>query len=827
MIEKNESRKGCNFLFPAFLLGLIFLFLLPLLAGWEKMFFDDIAFLFYPQQIFLSRCLAKGIIPWWDPHICAGATPFYTRLFQSSLYPLNWPFLYLGHISPARDYFWLVRAPLTLHYLLSALFAFLFARLGLRLNQVGSFVLAVAYTLSPTMIYMSTYPPEVFVQAWLPLFCLCLIMFYRYGRHKWLILGAVAFAISSPGGDVPYVMHVVLITALFGIGLVVLALARCEWKKAIRVPLGGIAIFGIGFLLAGIYWGNMIEGLKMMGEGSAEEVTKLSGPHQSMHPLYLITLFIPDFFGGITSCHTWGSSFHIHCSLNDANLLGGLAMIVLVVLGFKAVMRRSESNAGEPSPEGVWWIFFTLFIFSIFTVLGAYTPVYYILRKLIPVLKIPYPIRFRSIECFAMAGLLGTSVSLLWSRAIKNRQRGVWVTIVLVVLFIVLALLWPYQAREARFSPGGSHLTALGDWSWFVWGPLSYLIIIGAVIALGAKYMSARSFLVLLLVMVIGECFIFAYGGLYRSRILNRRDEDFSAVRFRGPSHHPMYKVIGREVSETADKSDRDRWAYFRSYFDNLAWLNGSLSILGFDIKPLDKRFQDVVKGLVKGFPYELSPKKWDSWFWPNMSVRYVLLEKPVSFPKWKQVKKIGAYYLYELTNSLPRFYFQDRWVPDDDEQKHLRALREFDLRDSGYCHKDIWGARPSSEEYPVSQTLQEEEWVEHFATLQKNNKIISTDLSNPNRVVLEVDVSQPCMLVLTDVWHPDWRVVMGEFGGGGQKVHQVNCLQRGVWCRMGRYKIVMEFFPSSLRTGLAMTAGGLIILLGLILLYFKKQLLC
>ncbi|HDL64985.1 MAG TPA: hypothetical protein ENH12_06305, partial [Proteobacteria bacterium] len=216
MFYMREARKNFNksdWLILSGLLCLTTAFFIPLLLDWGKFFFDDIAFIFYPQQVFLARSLSHGVIPWWNPNLCAGATPFYAHIFQSSLFLLNWPFLLLGNLAPGQNYFWLIKAPLVFYYLLAAVFSYLFSRRGLRLTPSGSFIFSLAYTFNPALIYFSTAPPEVAIQAWLPLFCLCLISFARKGRWGWLILGALAFAIASPAGDVPVVFHVVFITA--------------------------------------------------------------------------------------------------------------------------------------------------------------------------------------------------------------------------------------------------------------------------------------------------------------------------------------------------------------------------------------------------------------------------------------------------------------------------------------------------------------------------------------------------------------------------------------------------------------------------------------
>ncbi|MCX6347961.1 MAG: glycosyltransferase family 2 protein [Candidatus Aureabacteria bacterium] len=49
--------------------------LLPLFAGWEGIFGGALASRYFPQQIFFARCLGRGVVPWWDPSVFAGASP--------------------------------------------------------------------------------------------------------------------------------------------------------------------------------------------------------------------------------------------------------------------------------------------------------------------------------------------------------------------------------------------------------------------------------------------------------------------------------------------------------------------------------------------------------------------------------------------------------------------------------------------------------------------------------------------------------------------------------------------------------------------------------
>lgn len=817
----------------ALLIGIVGLFFLPLLAGWERFFYDDIAFGFYPQQVFLARCLGEGAIPWWNPHLCAGASPFYAHIFQSSLSPGNWPFLLLGLLDPTRDYIWLIRLPLTCSYLLAAGFAYWFSRRGLRLNSRGSLVFAIAYTFSPFMIYLSTCPPEVYIQAWLPFFCLCLIEFSRRGRWIWLILGSAAFAIASPAGDVPVVSQVIFIFSLFGTGLVIAALAGGWWRQALRVIGGGIVIFGVGALLAGIYWSNMLDGLWMLSTDLSDIVGNLSGPAQSLHPSYLVTLFVPDFFGGVTSHHSWGAAFQIGLSLNDANLLGGVITVFLAVAGSWLIFsKRGRGEREVYSQPSLWWIFFGILIFGLLVVLGGYTPAHGFFRKFIPVLQMPYPVRFRFIECFALAGMLGLASHRLFHQRLK--RPGLVLAIYGIGVFgaVLLAFFWPYADRQTLFSPGFKHLTHLRDWEWFIRRPVAYLLGGGLILA-GLTFFRRGCYLGPGLVLVaVAEIIFFAYPAFYHNKILNRRNWDFYAERYPGPDSHPEYQKFFDWIPESDLDAGRFRRLYYRSYYDNLVWLNGELSIMGFDIKPLDGRFQGALEELTDGFPYEVRVRRWDSRFWPNMSVRYLFSDRPLSRPGLVTGGRIGESYIYEDQTALNRFFVLDR-VVECTEREARAELMSGDLRRGVFIEDSKQLSVISNQldhqtasRFPLTAYRSfdpgsEAQYLAHFAELQATSPITRLDLSNPNRVEIEFEIERSAMLVTTDLWHPGWQA---EMDGETIPIYRVNYLQRGVWSSPGRHRIRMEFVPPTLRRGWIFTGAGTLFFLGLIGLAFSQR---
>lgn len=805
------KRSFYWFLLPV---GAVIIVLLPLLAGWGKMFFDDIAFLFYPQQVFLSRALARGTVPWWDPHTCAGATPFYSRFFQSSLYPVNWIFLRLSTVFAADTYLWLVKIPLVFHYLAAAVTAYLFAFRGLRLNSSGSTVFSLAYTLSPSMLFMSTFPPEIFIQAWLPLLCLCLVLFTERGNPWWLLAGGGVFALASTGGDLPFVMHIGFITGLFSLGWLILAWVRGDRSAAGRTLIGVGVIFILGALLAGQYWAAMLDGLQTLGDSLADSIADLSGRHQSLHPLYLITLFIPEFFGGVTSANVWGAAYEIHCSLNDVNLLGGLAAVFLVILGFRSVRHRRSASFIRPSYGELYLLFLGITIFGLLIVLGAYTPVYRVLRVFIPVLRLPYPVRFRIIQCFAMAGLMGVSAAFLRQNRLKVRFKPLLPYLAVVVLAAAVGLLARYQVSDYTIIEGWRHIGLLEDRRWFFGRPVLYAGVVAGLLAVGKYFLDGRGRTGLLAGLVSAELIIFAFLSLYRNRILNFRNVDLTSRRYESPADHSTYAVLRPLHAAAAEDEEMHRRVYYRSVYDNLGWVFGSFSMLGFDVKPLDARFESLLEELAPGLPYELRPRALDVRFWPNMSARYYFSGDGQPVSGLEPIARRDQYVLYEFSGALPRVYFQDAWEQVFPEEAARRLIKE-DLRDGGVLEAEEWNRLNAKIGFsaPYRQT--------DFESLQEKNRILGYDFTDPNRVVLELAVSRPAMLVMTDVWHSDWSV---EVDGVKERLYRVNYLQRGVWTRPGVRWVVMRFVPSSRRLGRVLNAAGAAVVAALLVLGIRRR---
>jgi len=584
------------------------------------------------------------------------------------------------------------------------------------------------------------------------------------------------------------------------------ALLRRDRARAFRFLLAPAVFIILGILLSGVYWANALAGVRMIVSQDAKSIRLLSGPGESLTPWYLVTLAIPDFFGGVTSKHAWGAAYQFSCTLNDVQLLGGVGVLFLALLGGAILIRaRSRPPNADPPLRSLWWIFLGLFVISLITVLGPRTPAGRLLPRLLPVFRMPYPVRFRSLECFAVSGLLGVSVTALGDRGRRTIRTAAGIYLVFVAGAVIAALLQPYPDLEGKTRPGYELLSDAGEWGHFQASSLIYAAGAGSIILFTAWVLRVRARAAALSALVLSECFLCAFAGLYRSQVLNYRVADISAMRYRDPEEHPLYRLARRWRMPPA-LSAWYRKAYFRSYLDPIAWFDQSFSILGFDAKPMDPRFREALSSLVDGFPYELWIRGWSSQFWPNMSVRYYLTSDVLSLPRLQSTGRVGQYLSYESLAAVPRLYYQDQWSTGRDPQQ-LDALLNLDLRSQGWCDEETWSLRPPDLASPAGQPIKPD-WMERFANLQRQNKIVSWDFSDPNRVELTVSAARPAMLVMTDLWHPGWTAAIDNRAA---PLRRVNYLQRGLWCPPGRHAVVLNFRPPSLNPGLLMTGAGML----------------
>jgi len=325
--------------------------------------------------------------------------------------------------------------------------------------------------------------------------------------------------------------------------------------------------------------------------------------------------------------------------------------------------------------------------------------------------------------------------------------------------------------------------------------------------------------------LVILETAVFTFAAFYFC-IFRFHHPQPQQVRSHGPAEHPMVQRILNDDFAVASRHF-NRWASDQPFHDNFARLEGSFAFMGYDMKPLEKRFKKAFEEaygrsvdwpLYWEFPLPVYPS-----FLSNMSVANFIGSRPINpFPggsteKWKSSPD---FYRHRNFRSLPRAFTLARIVSCSDEEAR-KELVKGDLRKavfiedselSGVSDKQLRGL---IEDYKDFNTDGEEEYVENFNNIQAVNRITRLDLSNPNRVKVVVEGSSPAMLVLTEVWYPGWEAFVN---GEPVPLYRVNYLQRGVWITEGTHHVELVFQPRAWKFGsiISIISWGMVILASL-----------
>jgi hypothetical protein len=149
--------------------------------------------------------------------------------------------------------------------------------------------------------------------------------------------------------------------------------------------------------------------------------------------------------------------------------------------------------------------------------------------------------------------------------------------------------------------------------------------------------------------------------------------------------------------------------------------------------------------------------------------------------------------WIYENPNVLPRAYVVHRTqvMPD---QAMLEALTDPDVK------RNLWTTVLLEEPLPDLAN----------APSHSTSKTRITQYK-PHKVELEVDISAPGLLVLSDAHYPGWRVAVD---GERAQLLRVNYALRGVYVPTGTHQVTFRFVPTIFYVGLALTgislAGGL-----------------
>ncbi|MDP8215591.1 MAG: hypothetical protein RAO92_09415 [Candidatus Euphemobacter frigidus] len=821
-------------------LGLVFVlavFLLPMLAGWLGTFFDDY-YEVLPRLYNNARSVQKGAFPLWDPHVFAGGRINFipnTRIWYWPLYP----FYFLADLDNIdSSYAWLIKIPLAAQWLICLLAAYGFAYKAVRLQTPAAALAAIVYAFGASYTGNSSDPQTIYSFVWIPLALWGIVAYARDGNKLMGIIAAFSLAFIGPcGTDVRAIFSLLTVALTIGLVSAFFFLHRSP-VKARRLLVAGVVIFILGLLLSGPYWASMKESIAIYRDSTMVSFSRAASSESSTPWSFLITLLVPDLFGTVTA----GSSVdlglpEIHSYWHvEGNLTGGYWLLLLCFLGSVVFWRnhynyRSAPDKTDETRRVWWWAGLSLFVFSLLLVTGRYSPLYRGLVRLIPVFGLPYAVRWRIMEHLGIALLAGIS-----SQALLDNRRSLsrcLLASLMVLTFIGAA--W-------QMNRTGSHglLVLQRVWAnhrtWLIASPGLYLAwVLGGTAVL--IFLVGRSWRGKIIIAAAAlESVLIGFSMTY---FLAFRCPDIGDTRYRSPRDTALYRQSDYPflTNLPAPRTGPERTTFYNSMVDHMAALHGGEYLMGYCSKPLAPRLRDALTEVTEGYPYELIIEKPGARFFPNMSVRHMVLEEPDLLPEQYAAmtelpnnKLPGELYDYRLRFTIPRVYLQNRIILCSPAQARYELING-DLRAGAFLedrkHLPLSIQRSLPLETGEGNRLQvtdyrsfnpgSEDWgIKHFDNLQGNNKISRVWFSNPNRMDINVKVKTLGMLITTDVFYPGWEV---KVDGEKKPVVPVNYIQRGVWLSKGNHLVEWVFRPAAVKEGFIYLGLGLLTIVVLMIL--------
>ncbi len=210
---------------------------------------------------------------------------------------------------------------------------------------------------------------------------------------------------------------------------------------------------------------------------------------------------------------------------------------------------------------------------------------------------------------------------------------------------------------------------------------------------------------------------------------------------------------------------------------------------------------------------------------YPMRGMRYYR-ELPLGMP-WKNYGAMSGFEYYLRDPRYPQL-FPDYLQERTELVTHLEGLDV--MRDRTVFPRAYWigkarVARTPDEAFDLLKTAAFDPRAEAALELPENvpapangEGFVAATIAEyrSTYVRIEVDAPSPGTLVLSDAYYPGWRATIDE---APAKIYPANYLFRGVLVDTGKHTIEFYYFPMSFKVGLVLSATGILVFIGLLLI--------
>lgn len=385
----------------------------------SRMFFvRDLTLAFYSRFQWLRSTIFSGQWPWWDPFPSTGQSAAADALYQVFLPPTL-----LLRLALPKLVAWNLWVALPVP--LSALGAWLYLRR--RVTSVPAALGAIVFGLSGPIVSTTNFPNLSWSVAATPYVLWTMDRVLARGRATDAAWLAVALGCQALAGE-PVTLAATLVVM---VAYVLMELVASRGALFGRAVVAGVATT-LGVMLAAVQFAPLMAA----GRNSVRSIMGFAD-FWSFHPLALIELVVPRFFGDYFASYLRELAWMV--ALNSGrepfyySMYVGVPVVIIALVGATSARRAT-----------IFWT--VMLIGSIVASLGANTPIYPWLVRTIPVLNsFRFPVKYLALASLALAALSAYGWQMVQEgTAGKRRVRvilGCAMTVAIAAYVLVAALL--------------------------------------------------------------------------------------------------------------------------------------------------------------------------------------------------------------------------------------------------------------------------------------------------------------------------------------------------------------------------------------------------
>lgn len=701
---------------------------------------SDLLNMHYPYKFALKAALENKSIPLWTPYLSNGF-PLLAEGQTGVFYPPNLIFAFF---------------PPSVSLNLSIIFALIMAGIGtyLYVRQIypkedfAPLFAAVVFMFSAFFLTRAKHLNMINVASLFPLSIYFTTRFFNRLKFQEAVFAGIIFALMLLAGHPQMAFYIFFIWFIFFLFEFYLTLKNHSFSFLFpRALISLVVIFLTAIGLSAI---QLLPTLEFLKYTERLEYTYQVATAYPYHPKNLITFISPYYFGN-PATGTYLQNISLIGIFWENNSYLGLLPIGLVLFMIARMIKKRTIDQRL-------LFFLSLSLFSLFLMLGKFTPLFGLLWSNVPGFTLfRFPTRFNLFLIFSFSIIAASGVSILVTQLLKlkdisspeNEEQ--------------LRLTWPLDKTKTE------------------------LLILGFVII---------------------DLFVFGktYFGFIKTSDFNKKPEsveflekDKELYRIWSVSQYAEspYQIIGwkkdlepiLKINEALPPDNN--LIYKISSFSDRPWFEGGLNY---------KRRNEMERYL-SGTTDQVSFGKLLGLY----NVKYLLSFSDTGGLEIEKVKEIDlgksfgtTLKIFENKQNMPRIYFVPEAKVVPSEERYFEELTNPNF----YPAKTVLIEKNPAKTLPAFGGVLDE--------FQKNNKVKLISYS-ANSVKIKVEAKNDGFLVLSDSFYPGWKAKVDE---KPVEILQANYLVRAVQMEPGNHTVRFVYDPLSFKIGVAisgMTLGALI----------------